>query len=212
MRRRVLMCVLAAVWPATAMAQTTPHGYVQAIGGIATTSATDAVLAGGVAVRATDRLDVFGELGHLRNGIWTALEDDLDATGQQISAQIAAMFGAGAPVTFEARVPVWYGLGGVRAHGPQFGRLATYGEAAIGFARLRPEVRLEVGGERLDAEAGRLLTFEEERSELMSALGAGIAFRLFGPVRIEAGYRYSRIYGDRPVNVNRVHAGVGYAF
>ena len=212
MRASLLFFVVAALWPAAVSAQQSPRGYVQAIGGVATTSATDATIGGAAALRVTDRLDVFGELGHLRNGIWKSLDDELSETGKAIADQIAVQFGTATIATFEARVPVWYGLGGVRAHGPRFGRLATYAEVGIGFARLRPEVRLEVNGERLDAEAGRLLALDEERSELMSAVGAGIAFRLFGPVRAEAGYRYSRIYGDRPVNVSRVHAGVGYAF
>ncbi len=212
MRISSLICVLLTLTALPAAAQQDARGYVQGIAGFATTSATDVIFGGTAAIRATGRVDVFGEFGHLRNGIWKSLDEELTAAGDGIKQQIAAQFGTNTSASFEARVPVWYGLGGARIRGPRLGFFDTYGEAGLGFARLRPEVRLEVAGERLDAEAGRLLTLEGERSELMSAFGGGVAFRLVGPIRVETGYRYSRIHGDQPVNVNRVHAGLGYVF
>lgn len=212
MRLFVLVCALLPFSVASATAQSADRGYLQAIGGAATTTVTDGMFGGVVAVRAVGRTEIFGELGHLRNGIWKSLDDELNAGADAIRQQIATQFGSDTPVSFTARVPVWYGVGGLRVRGPHVGRVDTFAEVGIGFARLRPEVELEIAGERLDAEAGRLLALEDERSELMSATGAGVAFRIGGPIRIEAGYRFSRIYGDRPVNVNRVHAGVGYVF
>ena len=212
MRRIAFFGIAVLLTAASSLAQTRDRGYVQGIGGVASTSVTDGVFAGAAAVRATDRLHVFGEIGHLRNGIWTSLDDELAATGAAITDQIAAQFGDGTTATFDARVPTWYGLGGARFLGPRLGALETYLEGGIGFARLRPEVRLNVGDQRLDSEVERLLSLEGERSELMSAAGAGVAFRIAGPIRVEAGYRFSRIHGDQPVNVNRVHAGLGFAF
>lgn len=212
MRLFVSLCACLSLSAATAAAQSPERGYVQGLGGVATTAVTDSLFAGAAAVRATGRLDVFGELGHLRNGIWKDLNDELDLAEEAIRQSIETQFGVDVSVSFDARVPVWYGLGGARIRGPRLRGLDTYAEVGIGFARLRPEVELEVAGERLDAEAGRLLSLEDERSELMSATGAGVAFRIAGPIRIEAGYRFSRIYGERPINVNRVHAGVGYSF
>lgn len=212
MRRIAFICLALVCIASSSFAQARDRGYVQGIGGVAATSATDGVFAGAVAVRATNRLHVFGELGHLRNGIWTSLDDELTATGEAITGQIAALFGDGTTAKFEAKVPTWYGLGGARFLGPRLGAVETYLEGGIGFARLRPEVHLDIGDERLDAEAERLLSLESERSELMSAAGAGIAFRVAGPIRVEAGYRFSRIHGDQSFNVNHVHAGLGFAF
>lgn len=212
MRRIAIFSVVVLLTASSSFAQTRDRGYVQGIGGVASTSVTDGVFAGAAAVRATNRLHVFGELGHLRNGIWSALDDELAAKGEAITNQITALFGEGTTASFDAKVPTWYGLGGARFLGPRFGAIETYLEGGIGFARLRPEVQLEVGGQPLDAEADRLLSLDSERSELMSAAGAGIAFRVAGPIRVEAGYRFSRIHGDLPFNVNRVHAGLGFAF
>src|SRR5687767_10017120 len=132
MRASLLMLIVATLCPTAVSAQHSPRGYVQAIGGLATTSATDVAVGGAGAVRVGNRIAVFGELGHLRNGIWKSLDDELSARGKAITDQIAAQFGSGAVAAFEARVPVWYGLGGGRVDGPRRGRLATYAEAGIG--------------------------------------------------------------------------------
>jgi hypothetical protein len=114
MRFPVLICAVLALTASRSDAQQEARGYVQAIAGFATTSATDAIFGGGAAIRATGRVDVFGELGHLRNGIWTSLDDELTAAGEAIKQQIATQFGTDTSVSFDARVPVWYGLGGAR--------------------------------------------------------------------------------------------------
>ena len=197
--------------PAAAQ-QDPPRGYVQGLAGSATTSVTDSLFAGGAAFRVADRVEAFGEIGWLRNAIWKELDDELSAAEETIRQQIAFQFGTQASVEFDALVPVWYGLGGARLIGPRLGPLTTYGEVGIGLARLRPEVRLTIDGTELDDEAGRLLDLDEERSELMSAAGAGVSCRFLRVLRLEGGYRYSRIYGDAPVNVHRVHGGIGFTF
>jgi opacity protein-like surface antigen len=206
------VCMLLLMCTPPAAAQDAPRGYVQAIAGAASTTVTDSLVGGGAAFRLSDRIEAFGELGRMRNGIWKALDTELSAAGDAIRSEIEFQFGTDSLVEFEARVPVVYGLGGARLRGPRFGRLGTHAEAAIGLARLRPEVQLTINGEELGDEAGRLLTLDAERSEFLSAVGAGVSFTLLRFVRVEGGYRFSRIHGDLPVNVNRVHVGIGYAF
>jgi opacity protein-like surface antigen len=193
-------------------AQTRDRGYVQALGGVATTSATDQFFAGSAALRAGRKFDGFVEIGRLRNGIWRALDDELAASGIAIRSEVATLFGEGATVAFDARVPVVYGMAGARLRGPRLGPFASYVEAGAGLARLRPEVHLDIDGESLDGDAARLLTLDAERTELLSAAGAGISLGLLRSLRLEAGYRYSRIHGDFAFNVNRIHAAVGFAF
>ncbi|HJR58022.1 MAG TPA: outer membrane beta-barrel protein [Vicinamibacterales bacterium] len=206
-------CALVVAWAAPAAGQDSPpRGYVQGLAGSANTSVTDSVFGGGAAFRVANRIEAFGELGKLRNGIWKELDAELATAGDDIRRQIATQFGTEASVDFDARVPIWYGVGGVRLRGPGLGPLGTYGEAGIGFARIRPEIHLTVEGANLDAEAGRLLILDDDRSELLSAVGAGISCLILRVVRIEGGYRYSRIHGDVPVNVHRVHGGLGLAF
>ncbi|HEV3484997.1 MAG TPA: hypothetical protein VG106_06300, partial [Vicinamibacterales bacterium] len=180
--------------------------------GISNVAETDAIFGGGAAVRARDRIDVFFELGRLENGIWDDLRDEMASEESRIRSAIETQFGSSTPVSFEARVPLWYGIGGARLNGPRLGTLGTYLEGGVGMARLRPRVQLEIGGERLDIEARRLLTLDEARAELLTAVGGGLTFTIARHIRLEGGYRYSRVHGDLPVDIQRVHAGAGYAF
>ena len=211
--RAAAFAVIVLLWCSVPAAGQPPvNGYIQGLAGMSTAAETDTVFGAGGALRARNRIDLLIELGRLENGIWNELRDELDAAESGIRRQIETQFGTATSVSFEARVPVWYGLGGVRVRGPRFGALGTYVEGAVGMARLRPRVRLEIGGERLDAEARRLLALDDARAELLTALGGGVSLTVAGRIRFEGGYRYSRIHGDLPVDINRIHAGVGYAF
>src|SRR5687768_6655709 len=145
--RIVLPTVLALTLLAAPAAAQTPRGYVQGIGGIASTSVSDSFFGGAAAVRAAGPVDAFAEVGRLRNGIWSALDDELVEAGDRIRTQIETLFGTATAIEFDARVPVTYGLAGARLRGPSIGPLGTYVEAGVGLARLRPEVELTVNGE-----------------------------------------------------------------
>ena len=212
MRSAVVAMVLVVVCTIPAAGQPASDGYVQGLAGGAAAAETDMVFGAGAAVRARGRIDAFAELGRLENGIWDSLRDELTAAESAIRRQIETQFGTSTPVSFEARVPVWYGLGGARLRGPRLGALGTFIEAGVGMARLRPRVRLEIAGERLDAEARRLLALEDARAEMLTAVGGGVSLTLARHIRVEAGYRYSRVHGDSPVDISRVHVGAGYAF
>lgn len=211
-RTLALLLLLAGPAAAQSPGPEADRGYAQAIGGVASTATTDQVFGGGAAVRAVGPVYAFVEMGRLRNGIWTALDNELAAAETTIRHQIEAQFGTTPDVTFDARVPLTYGLAGARLRGPRLGMFGTYVEAGGGLARLRPEVHLEIDGESLDDEVGRLLQLEEERTELMTAVGAGLSVNVLRRIRVEAGYRFSRIHGNVSFNSNRAHLGVGYGF
>ena len=210
--RAALVVLIVATCSAPAAARQDREGYVQGLAGAATAAETDVLFGAAAAVRARNRIDVFGEFGRLENAIWDELRDELAGAESDVRRQIETQFGNAVPVSFEARVPIWYGMGGARVRGPNVGALGTFVEAGIGMARLRPRVRLEVNGDRLDAEAGRLLALEDARAEMLTALGGGVTLMIARRIRVEGGYRYSRVHGDLPITINRVHGGVGYAF
>lgn len=132
----ILVVLTLAAMPAAG--QTAPRGYVQGMGGIASASASDAFFGGAAAVRAGGPFDAFAEVGRLRNGIWSALDEALNQAGDRIRAEIETLFGTATSIEFDARVPVTYGLAGARLHGPSRGAFGTYVEAGVGLARLRP--------------------------------------------------------------------------
>lgn len=200
--------------PLLAAAQDAPKGYVQAMGGGARALETDTVYAGLGAWRLNGGLHVFGEIGRMRNAIGPDLTDRLTGIEADIVATNVRQFGSEFPVVFEARVPTWYGFGGLRFHGPSAGRLSIYLEGGAGTARLDPQVHLTVNGENLDSEAAAITGLGEGRQQLefLAGGGAGVAFRAGKRIRIEGGYRYLRMFGDARTNINRVHVGAGWAF
>ena len=211
---RPLALLIVLLMPGAAAAQDAPKGYIEGLGGAAHTEEIDTLYAGLGAWRINDRLDVFGEVGRMRNAIGVDLSLRLKAVEAQIRASNTAQFGSTFPVVFEARVPAWYGFGGVRFHGPSAGRLTTYLEGGAGSARLDPKVFLSVNGENLNAEAAALTGIQEgdQQLEFLAGGGGGVAVQLWRRIRIEGGYRYMRMFGDAKANINTVRAGAGWTF
>jgi opacity protein-like surface antigen len=211
---RVLSVLMVAVMPSAAAAQDAPKGYIQGFAGAAHTEEIDTLYAGLGAWRINDRVDVFGEVGRMRNTIGDDLSRRLETIEAQIRASNTAQFGTTFPVVFEARVPAWYGFGGVRVHGPSAGRLSTYLEGGAGTARLDPQVHLTVNGENLDAEAAALtgVPAGEQQLEFLAGGGGGVAVHVWRRIRIEGGYRYMRMFGDAKANINSVRFGAGWTF
>lgn len=211
---RVLTVLMVLLLPDVAQAQDAPKGYVQGFAGAAHTFETDTVYAGLGAWRINDRLDVIGEVGRLRNAIGRDLRDRLAGVEATIRANTTTQFGTAFPVTFEARVPAWYGFGGVRVHGPSAGRLSTYLEGGAGSARLDPQVHLTINGTNLDSEAAALtgLRAGQQQLEFLAGGGGGVALHVWRRIRVEGGYRYMRFFGDAKANINSVRVGAGWTF
>ena len=211
---RVLTVLMVLVVPGTAAAQDAPKGYIQGLAGAAHTEEIDTLYAALGAWRLTDRFDIIGEVGRMRNAIGVDLGLRLKAVEAQIRASNTAQFGSAFPVVFEARVPAWYGFGGVRLHGPSAGPLSTYLEGGAGSARLDPKVFLSVNGENLNAEAAALTGIQEgeQQLEFLAGGGGGVAVQVWKRLRVEGGYRYMRLFGDAKTNINRVHVAAGWTF
>lgn len=197
-----------------AAAQDAPRGYVQGTVGVARAVETDSAYAGLGAWRVGDRVHVFGEVGRLRNAIGSDLNDQLASVGAAIREGLEAQFGTTFPIGFEARVPTWYGLGGVRVAGPSAGRLATFVEGGVGAARLDPQAHLTVNGESLDSEVAAIAGFGEnsQQLEFLTGLGGGVGLQVWKRLRVEGAYRYMRLYGDAKTNINRVGFSAGWTF
>lgn len=215
MVRRVLAVLVVLLVPRGAAAQDSPKGYLQGMAGGARTvgTKTDTVYAGLGAGRLKGPLHIFGEVGRMRNAIGQDLSDRLAAIEADIVAANVRQFGAAFPVVFEARVPMWYGFGGVRVQWPTAGRLSTYLEGGAGTARLDPQVHLTVNGETLDSEAAALTGLGDGRQQLefLAGGGGGLAVQAWR-IRLEGGYRYMKVFGAAKANINRVHVGAGWSF
>jgi opacity protein-like surface antigen len=209
-----VLTVLMVLLPAIAAAQDGPRGYIVGSVGVASAVETDSAYAGLGAWRINPRVHIFGEVGRLRNAIGDDLSDQAALVEDEIVANNQQTFNSEFPVVFEARVPTWYGLGGVRIAGPSGNRFSTYFEGGAGTGRLDPRVHLTINGENLDSEAEAITGLGRGTQELafLTGLGAGVGVDLWKRIRIEGGYRYMRFFGDAKVDINRVHVGAGWTF
>jgi opacity protein-like surface antigen len=211
---KVLMVLVVLMVPRHARAQE-PRGYIAGLAGTTHAVESDQSYAGLGGWRLNQRVDLFAEIGWMRNVIGQDLSDQLKVTEAKIRADNARQFGSEFPVEFDARVPAWYGFGGVRFNPlPSTGKISTFLEGGIGAARLRPEVHLTVNGDSLDAEAAALTGIDGDTQQVgtLAGGGGGVAVQLWKRIRVEGGYRYMRLFGDAKTNINRVHVGAGWSF
>jgi hypothetical protein len=210
----VLPVLMVLVLPARGAAQDEPRGYVVGLAGMSRAVESDQNYAGLGGWRLNHGFELFGEVGWMRNIISHDVNEQLKMTEAKIRADNARQFGTEFPVEFDARVPAWYGFGGVRLS-PLLsaGKLRAFLEGGIGAARLRPEVHLTVNGDALDAEAAALTGINGGTQQVgtLAGGGGGVAFQAW-QLRIEGGYRYMRLFGDAKTNINRVHVGAGWSF
>ncbi len=204
------------VVPSRAAAQEAPKGYVEGIAGVARTVESDSAYAGLAAWRLNHRLHLFGEVGRLRDAIGQDLADRLAVVEAGIVAANQRTFGTEFPVVFEARVPAWYGFGGLRVAGPSAasGRITTYLEGGAGSARLDPQVHLTINGENLDSEVAAITGLGDGTQQLgfLTGGGGGVGVQVCKRIRVEGGYRYMRIFGDAKTNIHRAHVAAGWTF
>ena len=203
------------VVPARGAAQDEGRGYIVGVAGTSRAVESDQTYAGLGGWRLNQRFELFAEVGWMRNVIGQDLSDQLKLTEAKIRADNARQFGTEFPVAFDARVPAWYGFGGVRFSPVRSaGRLSAFIEGGVGAARLRPEVHLTVNGDSLDSEAAALTGIDGDTQQVgtLAGGGGGLAFQPWKRIRLEGGYRYMRLFGDARTNINRVHVGAGWTF
>jgi opacity protein-like surface antigen len=197
------------------------RGYVGALGGFAVTpDTTSAAVVGEAGVRVAPHLLVFGDLGQFHNVQPSSLQPAVDST----TATLAATDGL--DVTGTARVPAWYSVGGVRYEAPVVGRVMPYVLGGIGFARLTPTAQFTYSSGTLpdgttpsigDDVTSQLtsmgvFTTPAATTSFMFTLGGGIAVPVAQHWAVDAGYRFSRLGTDTPLNAQGATFGFGYRF
>src|SRR5215471_3325810 len=124
------MLVLAAA-PSFAQQQH-PDMYARFAGGFAVSpDGTSGDLLGEVGVRVAPHLSVFGDIGQFHNLQPSQAQPAVDAVTSTLA-------NGGLSVTGEARVPAWYGLGGLRWTMPVNTHVSPYVFGGAGFARMKP--------------------------------------------------------------------------
>jgi len=134
--------------------------------------------------------------------------------------------GQGLNVIGTGRVPAWYSIGGLRYEAPVQGRVSPYVLGGIGFARLSPTAQFSYSSGTLpDGSTPALgddvttqLTAAGDfaappaTNAFMFTLGGGVEIPVARHWAVDAGYRFSRIDADTPLNAQGASFGVGYHF
>jgi opacity protein-like surface antigen len=216
----VVLSLAALLTAAPAFAQT-ERGYITGIGGFTTAAdvtSSDVLAEGGV--RVAPHLSVFGDVGQFHNLRPSDVQPNVDTTVAALSAD------QGLSVLGTARVPAWYSLAGVRFEAAPHGRVAPYVLGGIGFARLTPTATFTYSSGTLPdgstptagadvtsaLETAGDFTAPTPTTKPMFTLGGGVAIPLARHWDVDAGYRYSRVATDTPLNTNGAAFGIGYRF
>ena len=214
----VSLAALLAAPPAFAQSE---RGYITGVGGFtnaASATSADVFAEGGV--RVAPHLSVFGDLGKFHNLAPSNEQTSIDSTVATLSAD------QGLSVLGTARVPAWYSIGGVRWSATPHGRVAPYVLGGVGFARLKPSAQFTFSSGVLPdgttPAAGDDVTSALETAgdftapaavtKAMFTLGGGVEIPVARHWGVDAGYRYSRVATDTPLNAQGLVFGLGYRF
>jgi hypothetical protein len=188
----------------------TSSGYVEGVAQSAFGSVTSQSFGIEAGVTVASRLQVFGEIGQVRDTSPNALGSD---------AQLMAGFlsRTQSDVAFTVKQPVTFGVAGVRYVVPS-GLVEPYLIAGGGMARVRKNVHFLVGGtdvtDGLDR-FGIVLGSDLSGSETapMFSLGGGVAWPAWRRLVVDFQFRWGRILTDgQGTNVSRAGIGLGVRF
>jgi opacity protein-like surface antigen len=219
MRGFLIATAISLIAAAPAAAQT-DRAYVAGFGGFAVSpDTTSGQVLGEVGVRLAPHLFAFGDLGQFHNVLPSTLQPSVDTTVSTLGAE-------GLSLTATARVPVWYGLGGIRYQIPAASHFYPYVTGGVGFARVTPTAEfIYSSGTLPDGStplAGDDVTSRVETAgdfvipaattSFMFQLGGGVSVPLAQHWSVDAGYRFSRVETDTPFHTQGATFGFSYHF
>jgi opacity protein-like surface antigen len=218
--KKLSMFVAFIVLAAAPLFAQTERVYVSGFGGFAVSPDTTSGSAlGEVGFRVAPHVLVFGDVGQFHDVQPSVVQPSVDATTAMLQT-------IGLDVTGTGRMPAFYSLGGVRYELPRQTHVEPYVLGGIGFARMTPTAEFSYASGPLpdgstpsigDDVTTRLIdagdfTTPAATTAFMYTLGGGVDIPLTRRWVVDAGYRFSRVSSDTPVNVQGVNFGVGYRF
>jgi opacity protein-like surface antigen len=156
-------------------------------------------------------IDVFVEIGHVRDASTTALSSGaLEIAGALTSLQPAA-------VSYTEKQPVTFGGAGLRYRIQTEGRVHPYVLGGGGVARVNNNVNFQLGGVDAGSSLSQYVSLGSDLSGSMTkpmlTLGAGVVVPVHGNIVVDLQYRFGRIFaGDSSIDMNRVGLGLGLRF
>ena len=203
---------------AAAQTQTPPaapppptRGYLEAFGQSAFGNVTSQAYGGEFGITVATDVQVFAEVGQIKN----VASSDLGTSADLVAGVLRQV--QNATVTFSAKQPVTFGIGGVRYLIPTSIAARPYVLGGFGIARVSNDVTFQFDGTDASSAIAQYVTLGGDLSgsstKPMLSLGAGLAWPVLQHLIIDLQYRYGYIFADpKGISTNRAGAGVGVRF
>jgi hypothetical protein len=226
--KRILMAVVLLGVAGSAWAQATPAPpapaaaqaykpydeskfYVAGMAGVTFGNKTSSLFGAEAGMKVGDILEVFAEGGRMTDVTTSGTEAAAVALSTWLGTQ-----GKGS-ATWTVKTPATYVAIGARYLFPMSGRFEPYAAMTVGLANVSKEASFAVNGadvtgslQSLNVQLGRDL--DGKTNNALLTLGGGVKMP-FGPVIVDAGARYARIFTNPTgTNLIRLQAAVGYRF
>jgi opacity protein-like surface antigen len=214
----LVVFVLFVLRPAAAQTQTPPkapppptRGYLEAFGQSAFGNVTSQAYGGEFGITVATDVQVFAEVGEIKN----VATSELGTSADLIAGVLRQV--QNATVTFTAKQPVTFGIGGVRYLIPTSIAARPYVLGGFGIARVSNDVTFQFDGADASNAIAQYVTLGSDLSgastKPMLSLGAGLAWPVWQHLIIDLQYRYGYIFADPSrISTNRVGGGIGVRF
>jgi opacity protein-like surface antigen len=153
-------------------------------------------------------VSVFGEIGRLSNALPGAEHDAIRNAAMSMADRATLV-----PVIL-GRVPVGYGMAGLRAKGMAYGRFTPFVEAGYGVAHLNNELNVSLDGVDISPQVltTPVASLSSEWDQTLT-VGGGATIGFARRTGLDLGYRYSRIFASsQAINSGNVYAAVRVGF
>jgi opacity protein-like surface antigen len=200
---------------AAALAQTSDEtGYVEAVAQSAFGNITSQSFGAEGGYFFTPQLGVFVEAGYILD----TAPAEIGSAAQTIASGLAQL--TPSAVAYTVRQPVSFGAGGIRYAFQGTPKLHPYALAGGGAARVKKDVTFTAGGVDVTSNLTAAPYYTTLGSDLSGTVtkpvlvfGGGVNWRTVGSLRIDLGYRFTRIFTDTTgTNVHRAGIGIGMTF
>ena len=181
--------------------------FVAGLAGGAFSNQRSVLFGGRAGVPVGGGLFAIGEIGRALDVMPADIASELGIVSRLIELQ------TGTTASLDASVPAFYGWGGARWM-PRTGRVTSFVEGGLGFARLTLNIDRVAGGTDSSEDLRRDLADENiESTRLLLLGGGGISVALGSAWSADIGYRYNRIFADDPqIGLNTVYTSILYHF
>jgi opacity protein-like surface antigen len=162
----------------------------------------------------TPHIAAFAEVGHVLD----TAPSELGAAAQKIASGLAQQ--TSSTVGYSVRQPVSFGAAGIRYGFAGTPKVQPYVLGGFGGASVKKDVTFTVGGTDVTSSLGSAPYYTTLGTDLagtvtrpMFEIGGGLNYHAIASLRIDLGYRYSRVFTDpSATDVNRVGVGIGMTF